>query len=389
MRLKIILPVLVLALAFLGALTLMATRETVTPKPPERRLPTMRVTVAKPQSVHLQVRSQGTVMPRTESQLIPEVSGPVIWTSPALVSGGYFDKGDSLVRIDPAQYETALERARANVGRTTGEFEYAEAELRRQEALADEQIVSANSFEEAQRSMSVAGANLREANASLEEAERNLDRTRIRAPFHGRVREETVDVGQFLNRGTVFATLYATDFLEVRLPVADDQLAFFEKPLWQRDTSGLELPAVRLFTKFAGAERSWPGRIVRTEGEIDAKSRMVHVIARVENPEAGDGSDSTPLPVGLFVQAEIDAKTEHGLFVLPRSAMWDESQVVIVDGEDRLRLRHVEVLRIDRDEVLLSSGLEAGERVCVSPPADLIDGQVVQPYERDASEVDS
>ena len=131
MRLKTILPILVIVLAIAGAFTLLATRATVTPRPPERRLPSVRVITATPRTVQLQVRSQGTVMPRTESQLIPEVSGTVVWISAALVSGGYFEQGEPLARIDPTEYQIALERAHANVSRTTGEFEYAESELRR------------------------------------------------------------------------------------------------------------------------------------------------------------------------------------------------------------------------------------------------------------------
>ena len=389
MRLKTVLPVLVIILASVGAITLLATRETVTPQPPVRRLPSLRVTTVRPESLQLHVDSQGTVMPRTESQLIPEVSGPVVWTSPSLVSGGFFDAGDRLLKIDPARYETALERAHANLGRSAGEFEYAQAALLRQEKLAADEIVSETRFEEAQLAMSVARANLRDAKAALEEAQRDLQRTEIRAPFRGRVRDETVGVGQFVNRGNAFATLYATDFLEVRLPVPDDQLAYFDVPLWERDNDAAELPQVRLYTRFAGEDRSWWGRVVRTEGEIDPQSRMVHVVARVENPRDGLETDGLPLPVGLFVQAEIEARTVQEVYVLPRAALYDTEHVVVVDRENRLRLRRIVVLRLDRDEVLISEGLELGERVCLSPPADLIDGQVVDPIAEDPQEVGS
>ncbi len=380
MRLKAILPVLVIAVAIGGAFALMATRETVQPKPQERRLPSVRVIVPETTSVQLNVRSQGTVMPRTESQLIPEVSGPVVWTSPSLASGGYFEAGELLARIDPSRYKTAARRAQAALSRAEGEFEYAQAMLRRQQQLASEEIVSANLFEDAQRQLSVADASLRDAQAALEEAHRDLQRTEIKAPFRGRVREETVDVGQFVNVGTPFATLYATDYLEVRLPVPDDELAYLDVPLWEEGHS--DLPAVRLYTRFAGEDRSWRGRVVRTEGEIDTRSRMVHVIARVENPRESSGGE-IPIPVGLFVQAEIDARRASDVFVLPRAALYDEQNVVVVDAEDRLRVRPVSVLRVERDEVIVSSGLAVGERICAAPPGDLIEGQQVQTYGED------
>ena len=181
-----------------------------------------------------------------------------------------------------------------------------------------------------------------------------------------------------------------TDFLEIRLPIPDDQLAFFETPLWVREPASTELPRVRLHTRFAGQDREWWGRIVRTEGEIDSRSRMVHVVARVESATSRkDDPGESPLPVGLFVLADIEARSAENIVVLPRSAMHDSTHVVVVDDEDRLRRRPVEVLRLDRDEVLIASGLIAGERVCTSPPADLIDGQRVKPLEEPAAEVDS
>ncbi len=385
MRLKTLLPIVVITLAVLGAFALLATRKIVTPQPVVRRLPAVPVTTVKPESVQLQVRSQGTVAPRSESQLIPEVSGPVVWMSPSLATGGYFSKNEILARIDPANYENAVQRASAAVERAEGEYDYALATLERQKKLADDQIVSPIRFEEAERGESVSRANLRDARAALANAERDLARTEIKAPFEGRVRDEAVDLGQYLNRGSAFATIYATDYLEVRLPVPDDQLAFFADPIWQRGNEARR-PRVRLYTRFAGEDHAWWGEVVRTEGEIDPNSRMVHVIARVSNRAA---EDSTPLPVGLFVQAEIEGRNEDGVVVLPRATLFEDSNVIVVDSEDRLRIRPVDILRLDHDEVLISGGLEPGERVCVSAPAEVIDGTQVAPFVRGLREIDS
>ncbi|MEM1246076.1 MAG: efflux RND transporter periplasmic adaptor subunit [Acidobacteriota bacterium] len=383
MRLKTLLPIAVVLLAVLGAFVLLATRETVTPVPAERPLPSVRVLTVEPTSLELSVTSQGTVLPRTESQIVPEVAGAVVWTSPALASGGYFEAGELLVRIDPARYRTAVDRAEASVSRAQGELEYAHAMLRRQERLASEEIASVNMVDDAQRQVSVTEANVRDAQAALEEARRDSERTEIRAPFRGRVRSETVDVGQFVTVGAPIATLYATDYLEVRLPIADDELAFLEIPLW--DEPNEQLPSVRLHTRFAGKSRSWPARVVRTEGEIDTQSRMVHVIARVENPRRPEG-DQIPLPVGLFVQAEIEAQVAQDVFVLPRAALDGEQAVTLIDEEDRLRRRVVEVLRTERDRVIVVSGLASGDRICAVAPANFVEGAHVQTYGDEATE---
>jgi len=325
------------------------------------------------------VVSQGTVSPHTESDLIPEVSGPVVWTSPSLVSGGYFKKGDALVRIDRADYEAAVSRSRAQLARAEGEYEHAQRTLARQQDLAKRSVASDAELNDAERVARVAQAGLDEARVALDQAERDLERTEIRAPYTGRIRSEQVDVGQFLSRGQPFAKAYATDFVEVRLPIADAQLAFLDLPYWHEDPPAEDkLPRVTLRAKFAGRPQVWTGRIVRTEGEIDAKSRLVHVVARIENE---DSADQSPLPVGLFVQAQIDGREAEGVTVVPRQALRGPGRVLVIDADDRLRFRDVDVLRIEGEDVLIAGGLEDGERICVSVLQAPVDGMQVRPVD--------
>ena len=374
---KLLLPIAVLAIAMLGAVLLVATQSPLAGRPNERSFRAVRVMPVEMIPVRLDVFSQGTVSPRTESELIPEVSGRVIWTSPALVSGGYFEQGAALLRISSEDYAAARERARAALARARSEDEHARQVLARRRGLSERAVVSEAALDDALRAARVASANLREARVVLEQAGRDLARTEVRAPFTGRVREERVDVGQFLNRGQAYATLYATDLVEVRLPIADAQLAYLELPLWEAiPTAEFELPEVTLSARFAGREREWRGRLVRTEGEIDARSRLVHVVARIAN---GPASEALPLPVGLFVQARIAGREIDGVAVIPRQALQAPGRVFVVDGEDRLRFRDVEVLRIQGDDALIARGLDPGERICISPIQTPVDGMRVQP----------
>ncbi len=381
---KVVLPLAVLALASLVAGIMIATSSPVAGRPSERTLRAVRVVAVETRTVELSVHSQGTVAPRTESELIPEVSGRVVWTAPSLVSGGYFDQGEPLLRIAPEDYAAAVERANASLRRAQGENRYARQNLKRRKGLASRDMVSEAALDEAERAARVADANLREARVSLEQAERDLGRTEIAAPFSGRVRDEQVDVGQFLNRGQAFATLYATDFVEVRLPIADAQLAFLEIPIWQRRSLPDEvLPEVVLTARFAGSAYEWYGRVVRTEGEIDPKSRLVHVVARVANDTSGG---TPPLPVGLFVQARISGRSAQDVFIVPRQAIQRDGRVFVLDSEDRLQFRDVEVLRIVGDEALIRDGLAEGERVCISPIQAPVEGMQVQPVLPEPSE---
>ncbi len=375
MNVKVLFPIAVLGVASLGAGLLIYTSSPVSGRPNERIVRAVRVMLVETRTVRLDVRTQGTVSPRTESELIPEVSGRVVWTSPALASGGYFEEGEPLLRIEREDYVASVERARAAIERAAGEDEHARRMLERQRNLAHRAVVSGAKLEDAERTARVAGANLREARLALEQAERDLTRTVISAAFTGRVREERVDVGQFLNRGQSFATIYATDFVEVRLPIADAQLAYLELPIWQRGSIPEEdLPEVVLSARFAGEAHTWHGRVVRTEGEIDAKSRLVHVVARVANDGRG-----LPLPVGLFVQARIAGRAAKDIAIVPRQALQARDRVFVIDAEDRLRFRDVEVLRIEGDEALIRRGLGVGERICISPIQAPVDGMRVRP----------
>lgn len=379
MNKKVILPLAVLGVSGAIAGVLLSTTSPVASRPVERMLRTVRTVPVEMRTVKLDVRSQGTVSPHAESELIPEVSGPVVWTSPALVSGGYFKKGAPLVRIDRADYEAAVKRSRAQLARAEGENEHAQRTLARQQDLAKRSVASDSELNDAERLARVAQAGLDEARVALDQAERDLERTEIRAPYTGRIRSEQVDVGQFLSRGQPFANAYATDFVEVRLPIADAQLAFLDLPYWHEDAPAEdELPRVTLRAKFAGRPQTWSGRIVRTEGEIDAKSRLVNVVARVEN----DGSaEQSPLPVGLFVQAQIEGREAEGVTVVPRQALRGPGSVLVIDADDRLRFRDVEVLRIEGEDVLIVGGLEGGERVCVSVLQAPVDGMQVRPVD--------
>ncbi len=382
-RRKALLPIIVVAVAGLGAVTLLATSERLAPTQPEPVPPSVRVLEVAPKRVQMVVHAQGTVLPRIETQLVPEISGNVVWISPNLIAGGYFDADEPLLRIDDRDYRNAVERARANLSRTEAELEFSEFELARLETLETSDLVSRSALESAMRVARVNAAQLRDARVALEQAERDLARTEIRAPFRGLVRSEQVDVGQFVNRGTSIANLYAVDYVEVRLPIADQQLAYLDLPLTPRgELEADSAPSVRLYADFAGRQREWQGRLIRTEAEIDARSRMVQAVARVTAPE--ESSANLPPPVGLFVQAEIEGRSTDNVVVLPRSAIRNENQVLIVDAEDRLQFRTVELLRVYGDEAYVSEGLRAGERVCVSPLQAVVEGMRVFPIRDEA-----
>ena len=376
----LIIPVFILGIFLFLAATLMATAPVLEPSSVEKLATTVRVVEIQPKSVQLKVNSQGSVMPSTESQLIPEVSGKVSWMSPNLVAGGYFDDQEILIRVDDTDYKTKLDRAQANLTRAEAEQQHNEFEYRRMQSLVKRNLVSRSQLENSLRAYRVAEASLQDATANFNQAEKDLARTQIRAPFAGLVRSENVDIGQFVSRGSPIATIYAGNQAEVRLPVADRQLAFLNIPVSIRGEIPQEFqPEVTLTAQYAGQTLEWKGNIVRSEAEIDVSSRMVQLVARVES-----ASNPVPLSIGLFVSAEIQGLAAKNVVVLPREALRNDNQVLVVDDENRLRFRKIETLRLYQDDLLVQAGLEAGERVCISPLQTAIEGMVVNPVINEA-----
>ena len=370
-----IIPLFILAGFLFLAATLMATAPVLEPSSIEKLTTSVRVVDIQPESVQLKVNSQGSVMPSTESQLIPEVSGRVAWMSPNLVAGGYFNDQDILIRVDDTDYKTKLNRAKAALNRAEAEQQHNEFEYRRMLSLEKRSLVSRSQLENALRAFRVADAALQDAQATFQQAEQDIARTEITAPFAGLVRSENVDIGQFVSRGNPIATIYASDQVEVRLPIADRQLAYLNIPVNIRGEIPSEFqPEVKLTAQYAGQTLEWKGQIVRSEAEIDVSSRMVQLVARVES-----SANSVPLSVGLFVSAEIEGLAAENVVVLPREALRNDNQVLVVDEEDRLRFRKIEPLRLYQNDLLVRAGLQAGERVCISPIQTAIEGMLVNP----------
>lgn len=381
---RFVLPFLIVLVGFGVAAILMVTGPKIEPRAPQSRVPLVRVLNVSPRTVQLSTLTHGTVVPRTESELVPEVSGRIISISPAMVSGGFFSEGEVLISIDPLDYEDALEQAKAGLTRSQSDLANARTAHKRQLDLARKQSTSASQRDDALNRLRIAEATLREARVKRSRAERDLARTRLIAPYDGRVRKEKVDVGQFVNRGTSVATIYATDVAEVRLPIHDEELAYLNLSLLAHNMDIEDPVKVTLRARFAGGNHEWQGKVVRTEGELDPRTRMINVIAQVALPYA-PVNDRPPLSIGLFVEAEIHGKQVDNVVVLPRSALRGANQVYVVDNDNRLRFRDIDVLRIVADQVYIKGGLQPGERVCISALENALDGMSVRLQSSDTS----
>ena len=380
-KVKIFLPIAVLLIGAAVAVAIVKAKPTVDRQEAAALPPLVRVMEAQPQRLDLVVRSQGTVRPLVDSTVVAQVAGRIDWVSPAFAEGGFFSKGDKLVQIDRRDYELAVSQADARVAQAQVRLQLEEAEA----ALAREEWLELGSGDGSplalrEPQLAEARAAIQAAEAALEKARLDLERTSIRAQFDGRIRSKQVDLGQFINRGTPVANVHSTNAAEIRLPVPKDELIFVGLDPSLRLHSGNDRgPEVVLRAKIGRADFAWSAVIVRTGSEFDPRTRMLPLFARVEDPlRRQPGAAGPALPMGLFVDAEIEGIELADVFALPRSAVREGSQVLVVDEESRLRIRDVEIIRAERERVLIQSGLAANDLVCISQIEIVVDGMQVR-----------
>ena len=388
--LGILLPLVIVALGALGAVTLVGLRPEAKPSDTETLPPLVDAIEAVSAEVELFVETQGTVRPRTESRLVSEVAGRAIEVSGAWVDGGFFAEDEVLLRLDPTDYLLAEREAASRVaqGELRLALEEADAELARRDWKTERGAEEPPPLVAREPQLAEARAVLAAARGAHQKALRDVERCTIVAPFPGRVQQATVDRGEFVSRGAELGRIYAVDQAEVRLPLPDAELAYLDLPLSYRgDPEGMLGPEVTLHARFAGKDHTWVGRIVRTEGELDPTSRMVVAVARVDDPYGrGEVQDRPPLSAGMFVEARIRGVTVPDAIALPRSALRTGNRVFVIDRKDRLQIREVDLLRSERDRVLVRGGIEPGARVVVSPLEEAVDGMQVRESESEDSQ---
>ena len=324
------------------------------------------------------IRGEGTVRPLREIQLVPQVNGKVVFASRALVNGGEFQKGDVLLRIDPVDYQLALTLAQARVKDSESKLKVAEEEaaVSREEWQllyeADPKNKQIPALVAKEPQLAAAKAKLAADRADLQKAKLNLERTEIKAPFDGRVDEENVDIGQYVAVGQALATLFSINQAEIVVPFEDEDLYWFHVPGFTPDDEPGSVVSVS--TRVAGRASIWPGRVVRAEGKLDERTRMINVVIRVNKPY----ETKPPLAVGLFVTVDIEGRTLENAAMLPRAALRENNVVWVVDKNGQLTFRKVNVARLTSDAVLVDGGLKNGEMVVVSPLKAVTDGMRVR-----------
>jgi multidrug efflux system membrane fusion protein len=364
--LKVIVPILVILTGISISWAIAVHRPSLKSEFPQVEIPIVRAIEAKPETIKLNIRSQGVVVPRTEIDLVPEVAGQVIRLHPSFAAGGFFEAGDVLVTIDHRDYDHAIAEARARIAEAERQvaMEEAQAEQARQEwKVLGEGTPTPLTMREPQ--LAEARAKLKAAQADLVKARLQRSRCEWRAPFAGRVRNMRIGLGQYVQPGDKLARLYGTDVAQVRLPLTADQFGYLDFLLGKGNGKSQTAPSVILSAEFAGSSVYWKGRIVRAEGALEEETGLLHAVAEVPEPYAGEAG-KPPLMPGLFVKAEIEGREQREIFVLPLSAVNAAQEALLIDADSRLHIRRIDVLRSEPDRILVRNGLKSGDLVVIS-----------------------
>jgi len=373
----------IVILGVVGAIVLIKLK-----KPPQRKVQDVRAPLVKVEQLNVRdipmiIQGYGTVNPKVEVDIVPEVAGKLVHIHPELKVGGLIRANETILQIDPRDYELAVRQAQATVADANVklETEQAEADVARKEwsqLHPDTEPTSLLVLREPQ--IRKAKAMLESAEAQLATAKLRLERTSLSLPFDALITSEKVDLGQYVVMGQSLAKAYGTDAVEIEVPLEDDELAWFnvfENSIFANgDQDSATKAPVEVRSDFAGVEHTWKGYVVRTTGQVDKTSRMISVVVEVPNPfKVFDGRP--PLLPGVFAKVLIQGKILSNAVAVPRDATRQGNQVWLVN-DDHLRMQPLNIVRTDKDFAYVVSGVVDESIIIVSSLDAVVDGMKVR-----------
>jgi len=387
---KIVLPIVIILAGFAVMQILVLRRPA--PQKEIKEHPGLLTEVVKVRTEDRKIRvfATGTVKARQEATLTPQVSGVITFISPYFIAGGFFKKGELLFKVEDLDYRLAVDRAKAAIAQA--ELELAKEESNARIADLEWRRMTKNNNDRPnplvlyKPQLKKARANVLSAKAELTQAELNLRRTSVSAPFNCRIRRENIDWGQYVSAGASIGTVAGTDIAEIEVPLSLKELQWIDIPVQGSKKAGS--PAT-LEIKAGSRAFRWDGRVVRSLGEFDPKSRMAKVIVAVNDPYQKKAQNiikgKPDLEIEMFVEVVIDGDILKNVIPIPRRALRHESTVWIVDEQNKLRIRHVKVVRKEHKIVLIKEGLKDGDLLVLTSLPGAADGMKLRPFEQGAT----
>ena len=372
---KILFPILALIVCIGIAAALVALKRPPEVKPPEDKTPFVSTQTVELSPQQLYARSQGVVRPRFTTAISAQVSGTIVEVDPAFEAGGIVEKGALLARLDPFDYEVALQQAEASLASARASFileraqgQVAEAEWARISTAKPSEL----GLRKPQQEQALAA--VKAAEASLKHAQIQLARTRVVAPFTGIISQRAASLGAFVNQGMMLGEILEASTAEVRLPVTEDELAL------------LPNGGIGASVTLRRGTGEWEAYVSHDEGVVDDDSRMLYLVAAVSDPYnlQPEHDNRARLPFGTFVQADLAGAALPAAVVLPRQAVHEQG-VPVVAADNTLQFKPVTIARRRDGNAIVSGGLDNGDRVITSALTAPIAGMAVRYAGMDAA----
>lgn len=382
---KIGLPILILIGSIAIAWIMVSSRPKATQVSVEQ--PTLLVNsfTVYPQDIKIEVSVSGTVEPHTETLLVSEVPGRIVDVSEHFLNGGFFRKGEVVLRIDPRNHQAELKRAEASLvtartlfAQETSLAKYERGDFEKLKAL-NLNIAESSSLSFRKAQLTKAEAEVVAAEAQVIRATGDLERTEIRMPFDGLIRNKKANLGQYVSAGTPLLLVFAVDYVEVRLPLSPPQVKKIDLPRHFSTLNSSNSNRIPVEVSVADSEQIWPAELVRTEGVLDPNTRTLFAVVRVQDPYGlVAGKDFEPLRIGTFVDVAIPGTLLKQVYRVERHILKPGNVIWIIDRENRIRPRIVDVSYADSKYAYISSGLNPGDQICVTPIENPLPGTPVR-----------
>ena len=335
------------------------------------------------------IDSYGTVKPRTQSTLLPQVSGQILHISPSFREGGFFEKGEVLVQLDKRDLQSEVKMAQSSLLTAKQQLSEEQARVKQAEInwkrLGNNQKAPDLVLRKPQ--LQAAKAKVFSAEAGLAKAALALERTSIIAPYTGRILSKSVDVGQVVSSNTELAKIYAVDYVEIRLPIKNKDLPYIKLPeanRYEREKAS-DQPEVTIYSDLV-SRQSWQGRVVRTEGAFDVASQQLFVVAQIDDPYGTTNTSGLPIKIGQYVSAKIQGSILKNVLAISNSAIYQNSYVYIAH-DDRLTRKNIKI-KWQNDEVsVIASGLSEGELLVTTPLGQVNSGTKANILKKDGEVV--
>lgn len=384
---KIMIPILIVIVSFIVMRVLIFARPAPRKEVREDLGALVEVMTVKKIDHRIRIAATGTVQAGREIAITPQVDGRLSYIAPQFVAGGFFSKGDILFRIERIDYELAVERAKAALAQA--ELELAREESNARIARQEWELLGTNGNDDPnplvlyEPQLRRAQANIASARAALRQAEIDLQRTSIRAPFNCRVRTETVDIGQYVRAGVGVGTIAGTDRAEIVVPLSLEDLRRLKIPRQGDRKQGSDATV-----KISSGKRvfTWKGYITRSLGEVDVQGRMTRVVVAVDDPyhlKTKRRNGKPDLEVGLFVDVVLRGEMLPNVIPLPRKALRENETVWIEGDRNTLHIRPVTVEWREKDTVLVKNGLNEGDGVVLTRVPGAAEGMKIRPLDKE------